>query len=303
MGRFAPTPSGRMHLGNVFSLLNAWLLAKSDGGKILLRIEDLYGTLCPPKYENLIKSDLEWLGLYWDYEVQPQRERGNVYQEVIDSLISAGLVYPCWCTHSVLNVSKAPHATDGHIVYPGNCRNLTVAERQGRRGTPSFRLQVPNKVYGCVDGVQGAYYENLAKDCGDFVLKKADGSFSYQLAVTVDDYLEGVNQVVRGADLLTSVPRQLYLTELLGGTAPSYYHVPLLNGVGGRKLSKRDLDLDLGELRMRTDSAKILGYLAYLSGIIPQNIPKSAEDLLKVFDKSNILQVSKELDAEVLLKG
>ncbi len=288
LGRFAPSPSGRMHLGNVFSMLMAWLSVRSAGGSIVLRIEDLDTLRCTPEWSQLLKEDLRWLGLDWDLESQPQHERGPVYEAVLEDLHKRDLVYPCWCTRGLLHAASAPHASDGHWIYPGTCRNLTAAQRSARSASPSWRLKVPNQSICFIDGVYGRKSENLALDCGDFVVKKADGTFAYQLAVVVDDLACGVTQVVRGRDLLGSTARQIYLYRLLGGTPPAYYHVPMLLGENGRRLSKRDRDLDLGVLRRLLSPEQLLGRLAWLAGLTDLPQPVSARELAQDFCWSRI---------------
>jgi glutamyl-tRNA synthetase len=178
---------------------------------------------------------------------------------------------------------NAPHLSDGTYVYPGTCRNLSPEQRGTFSRLPSWRVKVPDKHWQVEDLLQGTYRENLATDCGDFVVRRADGVYVYQLAVTVDDALAGVTEVVRGVDLLSSSPRQMYLQELFGFSHPEYGHVPMLLAPDGRRLSKRDRDLDLGELRKRVTPEKLVGTLAFASGLIDQNVPISAKELAKEF--------------------
>lgn len=283
VGRFAPSPSGRMHLGNLFSALLAWLSVRARSGEMILRIEDLDTGRCRPEYTEQLKDDLRWLGLDWDREVQRQSERGAVYDTYVERLRKLELVYPCWCSRSDLKAASAPHASDGKRIYPGTCRALTESERAAKTKPASERLIVPEREISFVDGLQGKYSENLARECGDFVIKKADGTHAYQLAVVVDDALNGVTEVVRGRDLLDSTPRQIYLYELLGFPAPTFWHVPLLTAADGRRLSKRERDLDMGALRAGRTPEQILGYLASLSGFWPENTPASARELIGAF--------------------
>ncbi|MBR4942185.1 MAG: tRNA glutamyl-Q(34) synthetase GluQRS, partial [Clostridia bacterium] len=295
VGRLAPSPSGRMHPGNILAFLMAWLSARSADGEVVLRIEDLDSVRCTPYWAELLKSDLTWLGISWDREMLPQRFRGEAYEEALESLKARGLVFPCWCTRGTLNASSAPHASDGHWIYPGICRGLTEAQRAQKKTSSSWRLIVPDREFSFTDLVYGPQSENLAAECGDFVLKKADGSYAYQLAVVADDILGGITQVVRGRDLLGSVPRQMYLTELLGGEAPEYMHVPMLLGPGGRKLSKRDLDLDMGQLREKIRPERMLGELAFRVGLIPVSEEISALELVKEFSPEKISKDDVEL--------
>ena len=284
VGRFAPSPSGRMHLGNVFAAMMAWLYARSAGGELLLRIEDLDPDRCRPEYAEQLKDDLRWLGLDWDREGQRQSLRSEVYGEAFRQLEEQGLLYPCFCTRAELHAASAPHASDGTPVYAGTCRNLTEEERAARTRRPAWRLQVPDRIYGFTDGLQGRFDENLAKECGDFIVRRSDGVYAYQLAVVVDDAAMGVTQVVRGRDLLGSTPRQIYLQQCLGLPTPDYVHVPLLLSEDGRRLSKRDRDLDLGVLRQQVRPEEILGLLAHAAGILPQPEAVSAGELCAIFD-------------------
>ncbi|MBR6207967.1 MAG: tRNA glutamyl-Q(34) synthetase GluQRS [Oscillospiraceae bacterium] len=286
LGRFAPTPSGRMHLGNVFSALIAWLSVKSLGGEMLLRIEDLDTLRCSRENAEILKDDLRWLGLFWDREQPDQSTRSAYYEQILDTLRQRGEVFPCWCTRGDLkNAPNAPHASDGHPIYPGTCRTLTEEERRERFALrpPLWRLAVPARRVEFVDGHYGPYAEDLAADCGDFILRRADGVFSYQLAVTADDIDAGVTQVVRGRDLLSSTPRQLYLYQLLRAPVPRFYHVPLLTAPDGRRLSKRDRDLDMGLLRERCTPEELLGALAFAAGLLDRRESVSAPELIGLF--------------------
>lgn len=283
-GRFAPSPSGRMHLGNVFSAMLAWLSVRSQNGEMVLRIEDLDPDRCRSEYAETLKDDLRWLGLDWDREQTPQSLRTAAYAREFDKLADLGLVYPCYCTRGELHAASAPHASDGRVLYAGTCRHLTEAQRAEKTKKPAWRLAVPDRVYGYTDGLQGYYEENLAAACGDFIIRRADGVYAYQLAVVTDDGDGGVTQVVRGMDLLDSTPRQLYLYELLGLKAPEFYHVPLLTASDGRRLSKREKDLDLGALRKTHTPEQLLGKLAHLAGVLERPEPASAKEIAAVFD-------------------
>ena len=294
LGRFAPSPSGRLHLGNLFCALLAWLSARQKGGKILLRVEDLDTARCPLKYGAQTERDLQWLGLDWD--IGPGKENGTgpyyqsrrtaLYQAALEKLEDRGLVYPCFCTRAELHAASAPHREDGQTVYVGTCRYLTAAEIAEKRRTRALalRLRVSEEVWGFTDGHMGRYEENLARDCGDFLLRRSDGMFAYQLAVVVDDAAMGITEVVRGSDLQDSTPRQLYLYHLLGLTPPQFYHFPLLLTAEGKRLSKRDGAVGLDSLQERLSPEEILGRLGYLAGINPSAAPKTAEALLTDFD-------------------
>ncbi len=294
-GRFAPSPSGRIHLGNILCCLLAWLSARQKGGRVILRIEDLDTARCPRRYGEQMCRDIQWLGLDWDegpviggpsgpYE---QSRRTALYQAALERLEAQGLVYPCFCTRAELHAASAPHREDGQVVYPGTCRGLTAeqaAERARCTGrAPALRLRVPEEEITFIDGHMGEYGEWLPEDCGDFLLRRSDGMFAYQLAVVVDDAAMGVTEVVRGADLLASTPRQLLLYRLLGLEAPAFYHFPLLLGSDGQRLSKRNADAGLDTLGERYTASEILGKLAYLAGFNPSAEPRSGESLLADF--------------------
>ena len=291
LGRFAPTPSGRMHLGNIFSALLCWLSARSMGGEVLLRIEDLDTLRCTRENADILKDDLCWLGLVWDREAPAQSTRSEYYEGIMERLRERGELFPCWCTRGDLkNAPNAPHAADGHPIYPGTCRGLTEEERRvlAAKKSPLWRLHAPDERIGFTDGNYGYYEENLARDCGDFILRRADGVFAYQLAVVADDIDAGVTQVVRGRDLLSSTPRQLYLYRLLEAAPPRYWHVPMLTAPDGRRLSKRDEDLDMGLLRQKHSAEELLGLLAFAAGLLEQKEPCTAQELIPLFDWEQI---------------
>ena len=297
VGRFAPTPSGRMHLGNVFAALIAWLSVRSRDGAMVLRMEDLDTQRTSGEFAEILRQDLRWLGLDWDVETAPQSERSAVYDRYFEKMMDEGLLYPCYCTRSQLHSVNAPHLSDGTYVYPGTCRNLQDPPA-GRK--PAWRVMVPDKIWSFTDRVQGDYALNLATDCGDMVVRRADGVYVYQLAVTVDDGEAGVTEVVRGMDLLSSAPRQMYLQELLGFSHPEYGHVPMLLAPDGRRLSKRDADLDLGQLRKHMTPEALIGNLALAAGLIETYEPVSARELAGEFDWNKLRGDSIYLDAEHL---
>ena len=299
VGRFAPSPSGRMHLGNVMSALLCWLSARSAGGRLVLRIEDIDPERSRDEYARLIVEDLRFLGLDWDEGEGaggahgPYRQSGRtpVYEEALRRLDAMGLLYPCFCSRAELHdVTRAPHASDGRLIYGGRCRNLNAQERAelSARRRPSLRLRVPDETVRFVDGLCGPQAQNLREECGDFIVRRSDGAFAYQLAVVVDDIAMGVTQVVRGRDLLDSTPRQLYLYRLLGARPPAYYHVPLLLAPDGRRLSKRERDLDMGALRARYGAEEILGRLAFLTGLRETAAPVEARALAETFSWSRV---------------
>ena len=288
VGRFAPPPSGRMHLGNVFAALLSWLSPKSRGGDWILRMEDLDTLRTRAEYAELLRDDLRWLGLDWDLETEAQSLRSAVYDRYFEELKEKNLLFPCYCTRSQLHNVNAPHLSDGTYVYAGTCRNLTEAQRAEKKRLPSWRVMVPDREFALTDLVQGDYRENLLTDCGDFVVRRADGVYVYQLAVTVDDGESGVTEVVRGWDLLGSAPRQMYLQELFGFAHPEYAHIPMLMAPEGRRLSKRDQDLDMGALRNRLKPEQLIGVLAHAAGLTETAAPISAKELATVFDWSKI---------------
>ena len=280
VGRFAPTPSGRMHLGNVFAAMIAWLSVRSRNGKLVLRMEDLDTQRTSEEFAQLLRQDLRWLGLDWDEETLPQSQRSAVYDRYFQLLRDRELLYPCYCTRSQLHNVNAPHLSDGTYVYAGTCRDLKDPPKDR---LPAWRVKVPDRVYHLQDLAQGSFQQNLTTDCGDFVVRRADGVYVYQLAVTVDDGEAGVTEVVRGMDLLGSAPRQMYLQELFGFEHPTYGHVPMLLAQDGRRLSKRDRDLDLGELRKRMKPEELLGHLAFAAELIDRNEAVSARELAEEF--------------------
>lgn len=290
VGRFAPSPSGRMHLGNAFSALLAWLSVRSAGGEMVLRQEDLDPQRCKRIYADQIEEDFRWLGLDWDRggsmggDAYYQSNRSDCYAAALEQLCRKELVYPCFCTRNQLHAASAPHAADGTPLYPGTCRNLSPEQQRERCKTrkPALRIKTPAERVSFRDRVMGFYEQNLAAACGDFILRRSDGVYAYQLAVVVDDAAMGVTEVVRGADLLDSTPRQLYLYHLLGLEPPGFIHFPLLLASDGRRLSKRDADAGLDSLRGRA-AAEVLGKLAYLAGFNPSGAPKTAEMLLAEF--------------------
>lgn len=291
VGRFAPSPSGRMHLGNVYAALVAWLSVRSQGGRMVLRIEDLDERCRRGRWDGQLIDDLRWLGLDWDEGPIYQSDRIDLYEQALSRLADAGLVYPCFCTRAELHAASAPHASDGTPRYPGTCRNLSAAEASLRaeERSPAMRLAVPDAsdprgTIDFEDRTYGAQREVLAEECGDFLVRRSDGVFAYQLVVVVDDAEMGVTEVVRGRDLLGSSARQMYLQDLLGYSHPSYAHVPLLVAPDGRRLSKRDRDCDMHELKARCgEPERLLGELAHLAGIAPDPRPRSAEKLADLF--------------------
>lgn len=294
-GRFAPTPSGRMHLGNVFSALLAWLDVRHEGGRLVLRIEDLDTQRTSPAFAEQLMDDLRWLGLDWDEGgLTPeymQSCRTAYYEDAFHRLEEKGLLYPCYCSRTQRMAATAPHREDGAVVYSGKCFYLAAEERAaleaaGRR--PAWRVRCPDLDMTVEDGNCGPYMENLAKDCGDFIVRRNDGVYAYQLAVVVDDALMGVDRVVRGRDLLCSAPRQVWLHEVLGYPPPKFFHVPLLLAPDGRRLAKRDRDLDMGALRERSTAPELTGLLACWAGLLDRPEKVTAAELVSEFSWAKV---------------
>lgn len=288
-----------MHLGNVFAALLSWLSARSKGGEWVLRIEDLDPQRSKTEYARLIEDDLQWLGLFWDEgglegrgDAGPymQSMRGAVYENVYSALRERGLLYDCFCTRADIMATQAPHESDGRTVYKGTCRPagpppwaaMPSAPSAGRK--PATRIYVPDADIAFADRVYGPQSVNLSTHCGDFIVRRSDGAWAYQLAVVADDALMGVTEVVRGCDLLLSTAQQLYLYDLMGWEAPAYAHVPLLSNEAGQRLSKRDRSLSMEEIRKTCSPSEVIGRLAALAGIIPGPEPCSPEDLASMFD-------------------
>lgn len=300
VGRFAPSPSGRMHLGNIFTALLVWLDVRQVGGRLILRVEDLDRQRCSDDKARQLLADLQWLGLDWDEGgLQPaycQSRRTEYYQAAFARLQAAGLVYPCFCSRAerlAAAAVAAPHL--GENVQSGfcPCRALTAAEQtakiaQAGRRQPAWRVRVPAEEVRLLDDNMGEYEENLAADCGDFIIRRSDGVFAYQLAVVVDDGEMGVNRVVRGRDLLSSAPRQIWLHKMLGYQPPDYCHVPLLLAPDGKRLAKRERSLDMGALRGRYTAPQLIGGLAWLAGLQPEPRPVWPQELVDNFSWAQV---------------
>ena len=288
-GRFAPSPTGRMHLGNVYAALLSWLSAKSKGGEWVLRIEDIDPARSKQEYADRIMDDLEWLGLTWDGEVTYQSQRQDIYEHYFDLLRKEGLLYPCFCTRADLLATQAPHESDGRVVYKGTCRNMTPTDYP-QDITPAWRIRVPDRTIETADGHYGTYQTNLTTEIGDFIVRRKDGAFAYQLVVVVDDLLMGITEVVRGRDLLLSTPQQLFMAQTLRNLDTEkmfpeirYTHFPLLVNEACQRLSKRDKSLDMGVLREQHSAQEIIGFIAHLAGITPTTNPITPQELLPLF--------------------
>ena len=271
-GRFAPSPTGRLHLGNAWAALLGWLWARSQGGEFLLRIEDLDAARSRPELSEALLADLAWVGLGFDGATVFQSHRMGLYRAALDRLRQTGRVYPCFCTRSeIVRAVSAPHgpADDGPR-YPGTCLALTpdqISER-ARTRSPAWRFRPREGLTEVHDLLHGTIVQDVAREVGDFVVLRNDGVPSYQLAVVVDDADTGITHVLRGDDLLGSTPRQIQLCEALELPVPIYAHVPLLLGPDGKRLAKRAGTPSLAELRERgIPPDRLLGLLAGWAGL------------------------------------
>ncbi len=286
-GRFAPTPSGYMHLGNAFAALLCWLSVRSRQGHLVLRVEDLDRQRSRPEYVDALLQDLTWLGLHWDEGPLFQSERSSFYASSLSELAQNHLLYPCVCTRAQLNAASAPHQSDACNIYNGRCRSLQEADISFRAA--AVRVRVPEKNIALKDGCQGLYEQNLQINCGDFILRRSDGVYAYQLATPVDDGLMQITEVVRGRDLLSSAPRQIWLMQTLGFSPPQFFHIPMLLSSNGRRLAKRDGDLEISALRQNGwHPSRLIGLLAFWAGILPKWEDVAAQDLIAVFNWDKI---------------
>lgn len=288
--RLAPSPTGALHLGNARTFLLNWLMARQRGWKILLRIEDLDGPRIKAGADRQAIEDLQWLGLNWDEGPVYQSGRSEIYSRAALQLLLEAKAYPCACTRREVELAaSAPHAEDGAAVYPGTCRGkyVTLQEAEAASGrVPVIRFAVPEEWVEFVDGFKGQCGFEPAKELGDFVIIKADGTAAYQLAVVIDDAAMGVSEVVRGDDLLDSTPRQMLVYQALGLSekVPNYYHLPLVVGSDGRRLAKRHGDTRLAYYRERgVNAERVMGLLARWCGMeVGDEI--SAKELLSRFE-------------------
>lgn len=288
-GRFAPSPTGPLHLGNLRTALLAWLFARSAGGRFLIRVEDLDRSRVRPGVEEAQLADLRALGLEWDGPLERQSERLALYEEAIADLDAGGYLYPCYCTRAEIRAAvSAPHGIAADDRYPGTCRWLTTAERADREAAgrpPALRVRAGGARVAFEDRVLGPYEEEV----DDFVVRRNDGSPAYQLAVIVDDAAQGIGEVVRGADLADSTPRQLLLARLLEVAAPRYAHVPLVLGPDGKRLAKRHGAVTLTDRAHLGESPKeVLGWMAFSLGLAEPGETPTPEELLARFDPGRL---------------
>lgn len=295
-GRYAPSPTGDLHLGNLRTALCAWLWARRAGGSFVLRIEDLDQPRVRVDATARMLADLRWLGIDWDegpevggpFGPYYQSERQALYLDALATLRARGVLYPCYCSRAELTrLASAPAPGEDGPRYPGTCRTLSAKQRQqheraGKR--PAWRVRLPEGMVNFMDLVQGPQTQDVAAAVGDIIVQRSDGIIAYQLAVVVDDGWMGITQVVRGADLLASTPRQIALGRLLGWPQPAYAHVPLLTDATGAKLSKRERSAGLAPLQAAGMSPEVvIGQLAASMGMVPDATPISMHDLLMRF--------------------
>lgn len=254
-----------------------------------MRIEDIDPGRSRQEYADRIMDDLEWLGMTWDGEVTYQSKRLDIYEHYFELLRKEGLLYPCFCTRADLLATQAPHESDGRVVYKGTCRNLNPADYP-QNISPAWRMRVPDETIETTDGHYGTYRVHLPTEIGDFIVRRKDGAFAYQLVVVVDDLLTGITEVVRGRDLLLSTPQQLFMAQTLRDLDTekvfpevNYIHFPLLINEAGQRLSKRDKSLDMGVLKEQHSAQEIIGFIAHIAGITPTAAPITPQELLPLF--------------------
>jgi glutamyl-tRNA synthetase len=288
--RFAPSPTGDLHLGGAWTALASWVVARRagapdraprpGGGASTLRFEDLDTARVASGARSRIEDDLLWLGLDWDEEPVEQSKRGRIYEEAVTTLAARGLVYPCDCSRAeIARAASAPHEGE-ETVYPGSCRDRDPARPMKR--PPALRVRVPDEVIAYEDGALGPLSQDLAGEVGDFVLRRGDGVFAYQLAVVVDDAAMGITDVVRGADLVRSTPRQIWLARALGLAPPRHVHVPVVVAPDGTRLEKRTPRATVRSLRDAGVSAHaVVGALAHGLGLWADRTPASAIEVAR----------------------
>lgn len=289
-GRFAPSPTGYIHLGNVWTAFLAWLQVRQQKGTLILRIEDIDEQRSKPEYTQALLEDLSWLGLDWDegpgkggpYGPYIQQERYSLYEKALQELQAKHLLYPCYCSRARLQAIGAPHEGE-HRLYDGHCYGMPEEQRRQMDRKPSWRVHVPHVSVSFTDGSYGPFSDYLPRVCGDFVVRRADGLYAYQLAVAVDDGSMGITHVLRGRDLLSSTAQQIWLMEVLGYTPPSYTHVPMLIDASGNRLSKRQQGITVRSLRDRGVQADaILSALALAGGLVSERRLYHKGELLRL---------------------
>ncbi|MEO7110709.1 MAG: tRNA glutamyl-Q(34) synthetase GluQRS [Polyangiaceae bacterium] len=282
--RFAPSPTGDLHLGGAIVALASWWMARQSGGRFVVRMEDIDTPRIVQGAAENILDDLAWLGLAWDGDVTFQSARTKKYLDALETLTARGLVYMCDCSRAELaKIASAPHEGE-EVVYPGLCASLSPTREMKRQ--PALRVRVPYGTLGnisFVDEIHGSYTQNLSQNVGDFVIRRSDDVFSYQLVVTVDDLDQEVTHVIRGADLLSSTPRQIYLARELGHEPPTYAHVPLVLDASGERIAKRSGFAHIRALREKGISRdEILGALTHALGLAPTDAPLTPAALASI---------------------
>lgn len=295
-GRFAPSPSGRLHLGNMLSSLLAWLDVRSLGGIMLFRLEDLDPDRSFRYYAEQMADDLHWLGLDWDEGWYPdhgneyaQGNRTHLYEAAFHEFSEKGMVYPCFCSRNQRLAAAAPHPGEAQETGCA-CQKMNREQRQmmEKKRLPAMKIHVDDTEIMFTDDHYGAQIYRIRSGKDDFIVRRADGVFAYQLAVSYDDAVMGVSRVVRARDLLDSTPKQIWLMEQMGYEPPVYCHAPLLTAPDGRKMSKRDGDLNMEILRQRHTPEELCGKLAFLAGLLPEAEPIRACDLIPLFSWEKI---------------
>lgn len=302
--RFAPSPTGRMHLGNLWIAFLNWLWTRQRGGKIILRMEDIDRDRCRKEYEEGILEDLSWMGLDFDegpegiYSYGPavQSRRYDIYDSILSAMEKKGHIYPCYCGRSRIHqVLSAPHEGEARPVYDGHCRNLTPKERESMTKNPCWRVRMEESTISFTDLFYGTITRTLKAGADDFVVRRADGLVAYQLAVSIDDGEMGITHVFRGNDLLDSTPGQAWLIQKLGYQVPAYGHLPLLVDTRGIRLSKRQKGITVRELRNRgLRPEDLTGLLLHLAGGLPELRPVSLEEALEDFPFEKLTALQKK---------
>ena len=293
VGRYAPSPTGALHLGNLRTALLAWLHARLHNGRFLLRMDDLDAPRVVANSAEQIIKDLQWMGLDWDDDIYVQSEHLQEYQQALDTLNTQQKIYECFCSRKdIQQAASAPHGKTG--VYPNTCRNLTDKQKQQKRQSkpPSWRIKVPDKIITFEDGCLGNCQQHMLNECGDFIIKRADGLFAYQLAVVMDDIAMGVTDVMRGQDLVDSTARQIFLFEQFNAKPPKFWHVPLMLDEQQQRMSKRDGSQSIQQwLDSGRSKQQLIGYLASSVGLVEFETECEANELLNslsidIFNKS-----------------
>jgi glutamyl-tRNA synthetase len=294
VGRLAPSPTGNLHLGHARSFLLAWWHARSRGGRVLLRIEDLDRERVKPGALEACLADLEWLGLDWDDPPLVQSRDTGALERALEQLLARGLAYPCVCSRRELALS-APHVGEGETRYPGTCRGRFATRAEAERATgraAGVRLRVPPGRIALDDGFAGPFEQDVDAECGDFLIARRDGAFAYQLAVVVDDARQGVTEVLRGQDLLPSSARQWLLQEALDLPHPRWFHVPLVVDASGERLAKRRGSTTLAALRSSgVDARRVVQWVAQTAGIACDE-PVAAAELVARFELERVPRVA-----------